>query len=257
MYVDTCSPLFFIVYKKHPQVRLLHFILVSMSHYITIQQAALFSKKSLQTVRRLIKTNRIKYRRQETPQGFTYLVEQKSLNNFLNAPVRAPYGAKYHTRHKVISVQEDISQEIIDQNPGDSLAQSPQKKPHSLLPQIVDVETVITHPKEEKEVEHGVYALGTTIGASSNQTTVDTLPVQPTEAVPDATPQNIAPHTNGKGQTIEHLLETIRDLQAHHANDKNKLYELLENFQRRALLLEEHIKQLEAPKPHRSWWKLW
>lgn len=230
-----------------------------MSHYITIQQAALFSKKSLQTVRRLIKTNRIKYRRQETPQGFTYLVEQKSLNNFLSAPVRAPYGAKYHTRKKTISVQEDTPPEIVDQNPDDSPIKTIQKQPHSLLPQIVDVETVIAPPPEELGVDKGVYALGTTIGASSDQIAVDT-PAQPMETTPDTAPQHTAPHTNGtngKGETIEYLLATIRDLQAHHAQDKNKLYELLESFQRRALILEEHIKQLEAPKSHRSWWKLW
>lgn len=207
-----------------------------MSHYISIQEAAVFSSKSLQTIRRLIKTNRVKYRRQETPQGFVYLVDQNSLKNFLSAPVRAAYGAKYNGRKKVAH-KEEFEPEMIQDPPLPSPTPLIAKP---ILPQLLEAETV---------PDNGVYALGKTIGASSDlekpvDNSVDTI-AAPQETVPEQ-----------KNDVVEQLLATIRDLQAQHAQDKNKLYELLENFQRRAVILEERVKQLEAPKAKRPWWRL-
>ncbi len=49
--------------------------------YISIQDAADLSKKSVQTIRRAIKAKKISARRKRTPQGFNYMVELDSLNN--------------------------------------------------------------------------------------------------------------------------------------------------------------------------------
>ena len=46
--------------------------------YITIKEAADMSGKSIQTVRRMIKSKKIRYRKDKTPQGFNYLIELDS-----------------------------------------------------------------------------------------------------------------------------------------------------------------------------------
>ncbi|MFA6992417.1 MAG: hypothetical protein WC269_04030 [Candidatus Gracilibacteria bacterium] len=47
--------------------------------YLSIQESADLSKKSIQTIRRAIKAKKLASRRQRTPQGFNYLVESESL----------------------------------------------------------------------------------------------------------------------------------------------------------------------------------
>jgi hypothetical protein len=46
---------------------------------ISIQDAADLSNKSVQTIRRAIKSKKLKHRRQKTPQGFNYMVNYESL----------------------------------------------------------------------------------------------------------------------------------------------------------------------------------
>lgn len=53
-----------------------------VQEYLTIQEAADLVNKSFQTLRRAIKSNKIKYRRQRTPQGFNYLIIKDSLFDY-------------------------------------------------------------------------------------------------------------------------------------------------------------------------------
>lgn len=53
-----------------------------VQEYLTIQEAADLVNKSFQTLRRAIKANKIKYRRQRTPQGFNYLIIKDSLYDY-------------------------------------------------------------------------------------------------------------------------------------------------------------------------------
>ncbi len=46
--------------------------------YISIKEAARLSNKSIQTIRRAIKSNKIDYKKQKTPQGFNYLIDKES-----------------------------------------------------------------------------------------------------------------------------------------------------------------------------------
>ncbi len=50
------------------------------SDLLTIQEAAELSDKSVQTIRRAVKAKKLKHRKQKTPQGFNYLIDQDSLN---------------------------------------------------------------------------------------------------------------------------------------------------------------------------------
>jgi len=47
--------------------------------FISIQDSADLSNKSVQTIRRAIKSKKLKHRRHKTPQGFNYLVNYESL----------------------------------------------------------------------------------------------------------------------------------------------------------------------------------
>lgn len=47
--------------------------------HFSIQEAADLSNKSIQTIRRAIKSKKLKARKQKTPQGFNYLVNAESL----------------------------------------------------------------------------------------------------------------------------------------------------------------------------------
>lgn len=49
---------------------------------ISIQEAADLSKKSIQTIRRAIKSKKFKFRRDKTPQGFNYMIDKSSLCDF-------------------------------------------------------------------------------------------------------------------------------------------------------------------------------
>ncbi|MBI5753962.1 helix-turn-helix domain-containing protein [Candidatus Peregrinibacteria bacterium] len=52
------------------------------NNFISIQDAADLTKKSIQTIRRAIKAKHIKFRRDKTPQGFNYLIDKDSLMDF-------------------------------------------------------------------------------------------------------------------------------------------------------------------------------
>lgn len=47
--------------------------------HITIQEAADLSGKSIQTIRRAVKSKKLAHRRKKTPQGFNYLVSRESV----------------------------------------------------------------------------------------------------------------------------------------------------------------------------------
>jgi hypothetical protein len=62
--------------------------------FISIQEAADLSLKSIQTIRRAIKSKKLRIKRQKTPQGFNYLIEKNSFCEFYGINVVAPESAK-------------------------------------------------------------------------------------------------------------------------------------------------------------------
>lgn len=56
-----------------------------VNQLITIGEAANLINKSAQTIRRLIKNDKIKYKRKRTPQGFNYVVDKASLFEFFQS----------------------------------------------------------------------------------------------------------------------------------------------------------------------------
>jgi metal-dependent amidase/aminoacylase/carboxypeptidase family protein len=69
---------------------------------ITIQDAADLSNKSVQTIRRAIKANKLKHRRKQTPQGFNYVVNKVSLCEL--------YGIKIEEPEKEETVMKEVEE---------------------------------------------------------------------------------------------------------------------------------------------------
>jgi ribosomal protein S15P/S13E len=52
---------------------------MSQDTHISIKEAAEISGKSVQTIRRMIKAKKLKFKKERTPQGFNYLIEADSV----------------------------------------------------------------------------------------------------------------------------------------------------------------------------------
>jgi hypothetical protein len=78
--------------------------------YLSIQDAASISKKSIQTIRRAIKAKKLKVRRQSTPQGFNYLVEEESFFEFYSIK---PAQSKKQVKDDVIEVKKETENLMI------------------------------------------------------------------------------------------------------------------------------------------------
>jgi hypothetical protein len=65
---------------------------------LSMQEAAEITGKSIQTLRRALKTNKIQFKKRKTPQGFNYLIDKESLAAYykLQASIfdREPAGIK-------------------------------------------------------------------------------------------------------------------------------------------------------------------
>lgn len=60
--------------------------------FITIKDASEISGKSIQTIRRMIKSKKIKFKKEKTPQGFNYLVDLEDMITFYNIDRAATVG---------------------------------------------------------------------------------------------------------------------------------------------------------------------
>ncbi len=57
---------------------------------ISIQEAAKLSGKSIQTIRRALKSKKLKFKKKKTPQGFNYLINRESLIEVYNLTFETP-----------------------------------------------------------------------------------------------------------------------------------------------------------------------
>lgn len=62
--------------------------------FITIQESAELSGKSVQTIRRAVKSKKLKVKKTKTPQGFNYLVSQSSLVGLYKIKIQPSTKAK-------------------------------------------------------------------------------------------------------------------------------------------------------------------
>lgn len=175
---------------------------------LSVQEAADLSSKSVQTIRRLIKGGKVKYRRKRTSQGFNYQIDKASLLEELavTQPVIEP----------IVVEPEPIKYE------------APYREPQ---PSEVRTYKVESEPR--------IYILDSQTEENMTSQQVDTTPVE--------TPiQTQTEPTNQTASGIDSAI--VEKLLDQHREDKEKLYQLLEIFQNRVVSLEEQVKLLQAPK---------
>lgn len=185
------------------------------SQYISLKDAALMTERSQQTIRRLIKTNKVRYRKYKTPQGFTYLVEKTSLVNHFNEEGNLEEAELVEEFDPAMMTSEEVDMEI------DEPFEEPASRPHH-------------QPMSSNG--HAPYYSEAPVRAPMPP------PVHATPVAPPPPPPAPA------------LQPVLNELIRQHREDKGRLFELLETFQKRILILEEHIRQLEAPKAAPKKW---
>lgn len=112
-----------------------HFVMAQT--FLTIQEAAELTRKSVQTIRRAIRSKRIKSRKRKTPQGYNYMIDKDSLvsaydlkkaNDAIVAEKKKSSGkisknakkiAKQYLTHDDLGIFKETIQNLIDQNEKD------------------------------------------------------------------------------------------------------------------------------------------
>lgn len=187
------------------------------SQYVSLQDAALLANKSPQTIRRLIKANKIRYRKYKTPQGFTYLVEKSTLMDFFS---------KAQPEDEMDELMEDA--ELIEEF-------DPMEEVHEVTP-----------PRNNGHPPHGAHGMyGHRSAPYYSYATEAPQEMQRPEPAP--------PPSSAEAATSSAFQSIVSQLVQQHREDKKRLFELLETFQKRILILEDQIKQLEAPKKKKRW----
>ena len=81
----------------------LNLITMSTQKYLSIKESAEISGKSVQTIRRMIKAKKLKFRKERTPQGFNYLIDSEAFYEFFG--IAAPAEQASATQEENIEVQ--------------------------------------------------------------------------------------------------------------------------------------------------------
>ena|GEM_PF-819093 len=205
---------------------------------ITIQEAAKLSGKSTQTIRRLIKNNKIKFKKQRTPQGFNYQLYEDSVAKHFGVTVE-----KVEEIKKAAKV-EDVFELGVEPD----TVRSKRKKKSVLDEQPIpmeDLESFVKVGKKNDDVIEGI----------TIEETVDIGSEVIEGEVTDST-EEVKTKASSKSTTNEALqfAAILKQMMQQHQEDKDRLFALVEQFQKRTLILEERIRKLEAPK--KKWWKL-
>lgn len=194
---------------------------------LTINEAADFLGKSTQTIRRLVKQRKIKYRRKRTPQGFNYFIEKNSLVPLSGDP------EDQDTEEETPLAHNQIAQNQTIQNQTNEAPEEEEEEMDDLqdipLEGVVENVSVFSQPLSQER------------NPQSHTQNHDRY-----EYISDF-------HNIFQG-TFQELIKQQERVLNQMEEDKRNLYKLLESFQARTLFLEDRIRQLEAPKKKR-WFK--
>jgi len=83
--------------------------------FITIKNASEISGKSIQTIRRMIKSKKIKFKKEKTPQGFNYLIDLEDMIVYYNIDRASTVGLnkeEVSVKETAITTQENVQQSI-------------------------------------------------------------------------------------------------------------------------------------------------
>lgn len=196
-----------------------------MTQYISIKDAADLSGKSVQTIRRMVKAKKLKYRKDRTPQGFNYLVDLDSLKS-----------------------QCTISQSILQELGMTSSASN----------------TVTSATNDETTTASKVTPVDLDLRNAPKAQTEQAIQDQPISS-DTATPQqntNLMPATQERShqqivsyEPVKEFTDTMQKLIEQHGKEKENLFRLIETFQNKVISLENKIK-VES-NSSKKWFKLW
>lgn len=79
---------------------------MTQAKYITIKAAARLSGKSIQTIRRMLKAKKVKFKKDKTPQGFNYLIDRESLIEYFKLEKGVEIKASQQATSTVAEAQE-------------------------------------------------------------------------------------------------------------------------------------------------------
>lgn len=83
--------------------------------FISIKDASEISGKSIQTIRRMIKSKKIKFKKEKTPQGFNYLIDLEDMITYYNIDRSSTVGLNKQettSQETAIVSQEHVQQSI-------------------------------------------------------------------------------------------------------------------------------------------------
>lgn len=187
---------------------------------LTLQEAAFISRRSAQTIRRLIKGNKIRYRRRRTPQGFNYYVEKESLLGFFDLTPR-------------VLPEEPMEDSFLEEE-----KQTTEEK-------AVESENSITAPNPPKSVFNAKIA-----PLNEAATTA------PATLEPNQTGQNLENIITLQTKQLQKFAETISQLIGQHHQEKTAWFNLLQGYENKVKNLEHQIKILSLP-PRKKWYQFW
>ncbi len=194
-----------------------------MTQYITIKDASELSGKSVQTIRRMIKSKKLKYRKDRTPQGFNYLIDFVSLQE--NSRISASALEQFVLANQNIASESD-SQKV---NPVSNSSETVTQTKATSKVEAVDLDLRTPAPQAEAPV----------------QPMQDLMP-----AMQDRSHQQIVSY-----EPVKEFTDTMQKLIEQHGKEKENLFRLIETFQNKVISLENKIKVETNTKG--NWFKFW
>lgn len=227
-------------------------------NFYTLQEAAYLTQRSTQSIRRLIKANKLRYRRKRTPQGFVYFVDGQSLtelfhlsqeslgkmtsNNGLNATVAPAPGFSHQS-------QEDLYK-IPDEGPQNSKEQSWE----NAVP--VSRMTFATHNEMAESFPNAdVYKVERPKGAAMPYNSQSENHYQALISQKDVDINKLREELKEAKDGLRQETEKNRELisqHSEHISTLNRLSYLCETMQGRLKIYEQRFL-MPAPK----WWHFW
>lgn len=125
-----------------------------VNQLITIGEAADLINKSAQTIRRLIKNDKIKYKRRRTPQGFNYVVDKASLLDFfqlLKTPIQMTSQTDSEAPVQEIYMLESEEETIVEENAPEAPIQTPVATTQQAPDYTNVIEKLLDQHRQDKE----------------------------------------------------------------------------------------------------------
>ena len=109
--------------------------------FISIKDASEISGKSIQTIRRMIKSKKIKFKKEKTPQGFNYLIDLNDMITFYNID-RSAAGIT-----DTVIQEEETTTAVVSQISQESVSIQPAIEFNNTMSKLID-----QHSKEKENL---------------------------------------------------------------------------------------------------------